>query len=92
MIYYPHYIADFNSATRHCSRLERGIYRDMRDVYFETEQPLPLDTIALFRKILVSTPEEISAAEMVLADFFQQTAQVWFSAECALRIQDYYDK
>ncbi|MGE8450704.1 MAG: DUF1376 domain-containing protein, partial [Pseudomonadales bacterium] len=37
MNHYPHHIGDFNTATRHLSRLERAIYRDMRDMYCDTE-------------------------------------------------------
>ena len=39
MNYYQHHIGDFNNATRHLSLVERAIYRDLLDMYYDTEQP-----------------------------------------------------
>jgi uncharacterized protein YdaU (DUF1376 family) len=91
MNYYPHHIGDFNSATRHLTRMERGIYRDMRDLYFEKEQPLLADKRRLYRLLLIVTPEEIEAADQVLADFFVLTDEGWFNEACAAEIQAYKD-
>ena len=91
MNYYPHHIGDFNTRTLHLSRLERGIYRDMRDLYFDKEAPLQADKVKLFRLLRITTPEEIEAANAVLDDFFVLTASGWEDAACAADIQAYYD-
>ncbi|MET3134627.1 uncharacterized protein YdaU (DUF1376 family) [Oxalobacteraceae bacterium GrIS 1.11] len=92
MNYYPHYIDDFNSATRFSSRLERSIYRDMLDLYYEQEKPLPLEQKILFRKICVVTAEEVAAAQQVLEDFFVLTDGGWVNARCEKEIKRYHEK
>jgi uncharacterized protein YdaU (DUF1376 family) len=87
MYYYSHNIEAFNSETRISSRLERGIYRDMLDLYHEKEEPLPLDLAELARKIVVITPEEIAAMERVLKDFFKRTEGGWFHQRATDNIQ-----
>ena len=47
MKHYPHHIRDFNQATRHLTRIERSVYRDLMDLYYDTELPLMLDKAAL---------------------------------------------
>lgn len=72
MYQYPHHIGDFNTKTRHLSRLERAIYRDMRDMYFDTEQPLDGSDISrLARRLLCQSEEEIAAMQFVLSEFFE---------------------
>ena len=56
--FYPHHIGDFNNATRHLTRTERSVYRDMLDMYYDTELPLPLDSKTLSRKLLARSDEE----------------------------------
>ena len=63
MHYYQHNIADFNNATRHLTRVERSLYRDMIEMYYDKEQPLPLDENQLFRRVLA---EERHTAKMAI--------------------------
>ncbi|MFZ3286205.1 MAG: YdaU family protein [Telluria sp.] len=90
MNYYPHHIGDFNSATRFSSRLERSVYRDMLDLYYEKERPLPLDMAVLCRKIVATTPDEIAAVEQVLRDFFTSTEEGWVNNRCQEEIREYH--
>ncbi|SKC81464.1 Protein of unknown function [Burkholderia sp. CF099] len=67
MNYYPHHIGDFRSGTVNISRLERWRYRDLLDVYYDTEKPLPADLDAVCysvgansdegRRIVENTPQ-----------------------------------
>lgn len=82
MNYYSHHIGDFDRATRHLTRIERSIYRDLLDVYYDTEQPLTLDQAALCRKVLARTSEEVTAVEQVLKEFFLQTPRGWYHDRC----------
>lgn len=89
MNYYPHHIGDFNSATRHLTRIERSVYRDLIDLYYDTEERLTLDFNALCRLIIARSDEERTAVEQVLNEFFTQTDQGWFHARCDEEIQRY---
>ncbi len=87
--YYQHHIGDFDRATRHLSRLERSIYRDMLDVYYDTEVPLTLDLPALCRKIIAKSNEEATAVEQVLNEFFTKTPTGWYHARCEDELEAY---
>lgn len=92
MNYYPHHIGDFNSATRHLSRIERSVYRDMIEMYYDTEQALPLDRAALCRKLMARSEEESTAVEQVLNEFFTETEQGWTNSRCDKEIEAYHKK
>lgn len=89
MYFYSHNIGDFDRATRHLTRLERSIYRDLMDVYYETEKPLTLDRAALCRKIIARSNEEATAVEQVLNEFFIETPTGWFHSRCDHEIEAY---
>ncbi len=89
MNFYPHHIGDFNNATRHLTRIERSIYRDMIDLYYDTEGPLMLDIKALCRKLIARTDEEATAVEQVLNEFFTETEQGWHHSRCETEIDAY---
>ena len=89
MRYYPHNISDFNNATRHLTRIERSVYRDLLDLYYDTEQPITLDMIYLLRKIIARSEEEATAVQQVLNEFFNKTEQGWFNERCDREISEY---
>ena len=92
MHYYQHNIADFNNATRHLTRVERSLYRDMIEMYYDKEQPLPLDENQLFRRVLAITDEEKQAVKNVLADFFVLSDDGWRHERCDAEIEAYHAK
>lgn len=71
MNYYQHHIGDFNNATRHLTRIERSVYRDMVELYYDTEKPLPLDVAVICRKVVARTEEEKAAVLALLDEFFK---------------------
>lgn len=89
MNYYSHHIGDFNNATRHLTRLERAIYRDMLDLYYDTESPLMLDLGLLCRRLVARSEEETVAVEQLLKEFFVLTDAGWFHARCDQAIREY---
>src|SRR5690606_19556324 len=89
MNYYPHHIGDFNSATRHLTRIERSIYRDLMDLYYDTERPIMKDMVKLCRLIIASSDEERTAVEQVLNEFFTETNDGWFHERCDEEILKY---
>lgn len=69
MNFYQHHIGDFNNATRHLSRIERSIYRDLLELYYDTEKPLTTDFDRLARRCLVDDCDR-GAMREVLNEFF----------------------
>ncbi|OWT69228.1 MULTISPECIES: YdaU family protein [unclassified Achromobacter] len=90
MNYYPHHIGDFNSATRHLTRLERSVYRDMLDLYYDTEGPLTPELDSLCRLLLARSNEERTAVEQVLNEFFTESDEGWCHARCDAEIEKYH--
>jgi len=87
MKHYPHHIGDFNNATRHLSRVERSLYRDLIELYYELESPLPLDVPELSRKILAN--ECSTDVERMLNEFFVKTPIGWFHSRCETELDKY---
>lgn len=87
MNFYPHHIGDFDRATRHLTRIERSVYRDLMDVYYDTEKSLTLDLPALCRKILARSNEESTAVEQTLNEFFIKTPTGWYHERCDAEIK-----
>lgn len=92
MNYYPHHISDFNNATRHLSRLERSIYRDLIELYYDSEEPIDDDLTKIARKIIATTPEEKAAIEVILGEYFSLVQGFWFHQRCEEEISKYRDK
>lgn len=89
MHYYPHNIGDFDKSTRHLNRIERSVYRDLLDVYYDTERPLTLDLNALCRKIVARSDEERTAVALVLNEFFTKTENGWHQDRCEEELERY---
>lgn len=82
MHHYPHHIADFNNATRHLSREERGMYRDMLDLYYDTEKPLNSDVEELCRRLLADSEQLFVCVQRVLKEFFILTEDGYTNERC----------
>ena len=87
MKHYPHHISDFNNATRHLTRVERSLYRDLIELYYETEQPLPLDVSQVCRRIIAN--ELSTDVERMLNEFFVETPDGWYHVRCDEEITKY---
>ena len=89
MNHYPHHIGDFNNATRHLTRVERSLYSDMLDLYYDTEQPLNGDVNKLARRLLANSEEEREAVQVVLDEFFTLENDGWHNPRCDAEIAKY---
>jgi uncharacterized protein YdaU (DUF1376 family) len=89
MNHYPHHIGDFNNATRHLTRVERSLYRDLLELYYDTEQPLNVDVAKIARRVLATTEVEREALNVVLDEFFSLQADGWHNARCDEEIAKY---
>ena len=91
--YYPHHIGDFNNATRHLTRVERSLYRDLIELYYDTERPLNVNNMEwLCKKVLAVSNEEIDAVGRILVEFFVRDGDVWRHERCDEEIANYKAK
>lgn len=94
MHFYQKNIPDFNNATRHLTRVERSLFSDAIELYYDTEKPLVADVKKLERLLLASTEEEKKALGNVLSEFFVLTDDGFFNKRCneeILKYQSYID-
>lgn len=90
MHYYPHHIADFNNATRHLGRLERSVYRDCIEMYYDNEGPLDgTDLERLQRRLLCHSDAEKTALDFVLNEFFEEEGGMYMNGRCDREIVAY---
>lgn len=92
MYYYQHHIGDYRKDTTHLSILEHGAYRQLLDLYYISEQPLPLDDAKLMRLICARNADEMQAVKNVLDDFFKKTADGYIQSRCDKEIYAYHGK
>lgn len=92
MHYYSFNISAFNNSTRHLTRLERSIYRDLIDMYYDTEQPISNDINLVSRKIIANSPEEIEVIEQILKEFFTATSEGYTKSRIEKEIDIYHSK
>lgn len=91
MHFYNHNIGDFNNSTRHLTRVERSLYRDLIELYYDSEQPLQsVDFNRLAKRVLAQTEEELTALAYVLSDFFQDFDNNYNHARCDAEIAKYH--
>ena len=89
MHYYPHNIPDFNNATRHLTRVERSVYRDAIERYYDTESVLTKDINSLAKRLLCFSDEEKAALKSILDEFFILTDDGYFHERCEEEIAKY---
>ncbi len=86
MHYYQFNISDYRSATVHLSNDEDLAYRRLLDMYYDTENKIPLDTQWVARRLRLDT----KTVETVLNDMFVKHEDGWFNARCQDVIQQYH--
>ncbi len=89
MNYYQKHIGDFNNKTRHLTRVERSLFSDAIELYYDTEEPLISDLKKMERLLLVHSEEEKSALKVVLDEFFVLTDDGYFNKRCDKEVKKY---
>ena len=92
MHYFQHNIADYRKDTAHLSLLEHGVYRQLLDQYYLSEQPIPLDENKLMRIICARSEDEKQAVRNVLQDFFIKTDDGFIHKRCDVEIEVYQSR
>jgi uncharacterized protein YdaU (DUF1376 family) len=91
MHYYKFNIADYRKDTGHLSTIEHGIFRQLIDWYYLDEQPIPLETQVVSRRLRLGSDDLISL-DNVLSDFFQKTAKGYVHKRIEFEIREYHEQ
>jgi uncharacterized protein YdaU (DUF1376 family) len=92
MHYYQHNIGDYRRDTVHLSLLEHGIYRQLLDIYYLSETPIPKETQQVYRKLTAKTVDEQKAVDIILSEFFLLSHEGWIHKRCDMEIANYHHK
>lgn len=92
MNYYPHHIGDFRSGTFNMTRQERWIYRDMIDVYYDTEGPFPDSLDAIYKMMGVRRDEDKEMVAAILLLKFELRETGYHHVRCDEEIAAYRAK
>jgi uncharacterized protein YdaU (DUF1376 family) len=85
MNYYSFHIGDYRGATAHLSNEEDLCYRRLLDMYYDTQQPIPLETHWVARRLRVG----LEVLEAVLRDFFVSKEDGWHNAKADKLVAEY---
>ena len=91
MHYYKFNIADYRKDTSHLTTIEHGIYRQLIDWYYLDEQPIPLETQVVTRRLRLGS-DDLIFVENVLADFFQKTTKGYVHKRIEFDIKEYHQQ
>ena len=86
MHYYQFNIGDYKAATSHLSNEEDLAYRRLLDMYYDSENKIPLDTEWVSRRIRVAA----SVIRDVLNDMFVKHEDGYFHHRCDDAIKQYH--
>ena len=93
MNYYQHHIGDFNNAARHLSLVERAIYRDLLDMYYDTEQAIDASNLdRLARRLQCSNEDQVAALKYILEEFFKLEGGLYVNNRCEREIVEFHTK
>lgn len=93
MNHYPHHIGDFNNATRHLTVVERAFYRELIELYYQTEKPLPEDDFEwIAKRCLAKSDEEKAIVKAILGEFFKLKGGAYWHTRCEAELHIYKDK
>jgi len=90
--YYAFHIGDFRSGTANMGRLQRAIYRELIDICYDTEKPLPLDMEELYDAIGAESDEEQKIVDRLLRFKFVKRDDGYYHEVCERVIADYHAK
>ncbi len=90
MHYYQHNIKQFNNATPHLTRVERALYRDAIELYYDQEAPLTADFAVLARRLMARSEDEKLALKSILDEFFYLDGDIYRHDRCDEEIESYH--
>ena len=90
MYYYKFNISDWHLATSHLSLEEEIIYFKLINFYYDSEQPIPLETQSVCRRLRLN--DFSGLVETVLHEFFIKSDDGWHHNRCDSEIEKYHHK
>ncbi len=92
MHFYQHHIGDYRKDTGHLTMLEHGAYRQLIDLYYLDENPLPVEEVRVMRLACARSTDEKEAVKNVLSDFFEKTSDGYRHKRCDAELERIYEK
>ena len=86
MHYFQFHIGDYRAATAHLSNDEDLAYRRLLDMYYDTENQIPLDTQWVAKRLRM----DCDVVKAVLQDMFKLTETGWHHGRCETVIEQYH--
>jgi len=90
MYYYKFNIADWHLATSHLSLEEEAVYFKLINFYYDSEQPIPLETQSVIRRLRLGSVKD--TVGIVLKEFFVLQDDGWHHLRCDDEILKYHHK
>lgn len=90
MYYYKFNIADWHLATSHLMLEEEAIYFKLINYYYDTEQPIPVETQTVIRRLRLGNHLDLVIS--VLQEFFILEDDGWHHVRCDQEIEKYHEK
>lgn len=88
MHYYQFNIADYRKDTQHLTPIEHYIYRELMDWYYLDEQPIPVETQPVTRRLRLGS-ENTQDVENILEEFFEKTENGFIHGRIEEEIERY---
>lgn len=90
MHYYKFNIADWHLGTSHLGLEEEAAYLRLINYYYDTEEPIPLETDRVFRRLRLGKGSDVGLS--VLEEFFTKTGDGWIHERCDRELESYQEK
>ena len=90
MHYFTFHIGDWLKSTSHLTAIEISIYLRLVLHYYETEQPISLETAQVARKLRLS--KSLKILDAILVEFFTKTPEGWKHPRCEKELAEIYEK
>jgi len=87
LYYYNFNISAWYLSTNYLSPEEEGIYFRLINHYYDSEQPIPLETQSVLRRLRLSSHSE--TVLQILNDFFEKTDKGYFHNRCDKELKEY---
>ena len=91
MHYYQFNIADYRKDTQHLTPIEHYIYRELMDLYYLDESPIPNKTQWVIRRLRLGSENDLDVTN-VLEEFFELDGEEWMHKRINQEIDVYRSK
>lgn len=90
MNYYQFHVGDYATHSRYLTLMQDLAYRRLLDLYYTTEQPIPLDVAKASR--LIGMQDHMQSVSEILSDYFLKSEAGYINKRCDEEIERYKAK